>query len=156
MVREINLLILDLDGVITDGCVFIDENGRESKKIYYHDIDAVTKIHKNNIYVAIITGESSKIVEKISKTFGINHVIKGCKDKLSALKSLSKELKIPLSNICFVGDSDHDKFAIKASGLGVCPQNATEKAKAVSDIILSKNGGNGAIYELVTKYLSIT
>ena len=149
MVNKITLLVLDLDGVITDGTVTITEDGKESKRFSFHDLDAISNAIRAGLQIAVVTGEDTPIVKTITDRFGIRKVITGAKDKLKALKSLSVEYDILLENICYVGDSDRDAPAIVAAGLGIAPSNATQLTKSSADIVLKTPGGSGAIAEVV-------
>ncbi|MBC8490923.1 MAG: HAD hydrolase family protein [Bacteroidetes bacterium] len=152
MVNDIKLLVLDLDGVITDGTVSITEDGKESKRFSYHDLDAVSRAYRAGLKIAVVTGENTPIVKTITDRFGIKKVISGAKDKLEALKTLSIEYDVPIENICYVGDSDRDAPAISAAGLGLSPANGTNIAKDSADHCLDSNGGNGAIAELIYRF----
>jgi len=147
--KEIKLLVLDLDGVITDGTVTISEDGKESKRFCFHDLDAVSSALNAGLKVAVITGEETAIVKIITDRFGINKVITGAKDKLKALKTLSIEYDISLENICYVGDSDRDAPAIFAAGLGIAPSNASSLAKSSANIVLQTPGGSRAVADVV-------
>jgi len=140
---------LDLDGVITDGTVTITEDGKESKRFSFYDLDAVSKALKAGLKIAVITGEDTPIVKTITDRFGIKKVITGANDKLKALKTLSVEYDIHLENICYVGDSERDAPAISAAGLGLCPANGTTAAKDVADKILKNSGGAGCVAEVL-------
>jgi len=143
------LLVLDLDGVVTDGTVTITEDGKESKRFSFHDLDAVSKALKAGLEIAAITGEDTPIAKTITDRFGIKNVITGAKNKLRALKTLSVKYDILLENICYVGDGDRDAHAISAAGLGIAPSNASPSAKSSADIILQTSGGAGAVAEIV-------
>jgi YrbI family 3-deoxy-D-manno-octulosonate 8-phosphate phosphatase len=146
-VMVITLVVLDIDGVLTDGKLTLDAQNNEYKSINFRDLDAITVLKNNGIKLALLTGEDTALVEAISKRLGITHIIKGEKDKRNGLTTLSDSLQIPLSNICYIGDSDRDTAALKICGLGFVPQNATKKARESASVILKTNGGDGVVHE---------
>jgi len=144
---DIKLLVLDIDGVLTDGKVTIDTNNNEYKSINYRDLDAITVFKSNALNLALLTGEDTVLVDVIAKRLGIINIIKGEKDKGKGLTKLSNSLQIPLSNICYIGDSDRDAAALKLCGLGIVPQDATKKAKESAAAVLESKGGDGVVHE---------
>lgn len=155
MVNEIKLLVLDIDGVVTDGRVSISASATPGKRIAFVDLDALTRLRNTGCPVAFLTGESDESVDLIAGRFNVKEVVRGAKDKLKALKGLSERLGIPLESICYVGDSDRDAGALAAAGLGLAPANATAAAKAAADRVLSNTGGAGAVAEAVALLLRL-
>lgn len=143
----ITLVVLDIDGVLTDGRLILDSRNIEYKSINYRDLDAITVLKNNGIHVAFLTGEDTALVDVMAKRFGITQIIKGEKDKKKGLKTISDSLKVPLSNICFIGDSDRDAAALKICGLGIVPKDATKKAQESVSVILNSKGGDGVVHE---------
>lgn len=143
---KIKLLALDIDGVLTDGRIMLDAACNEYKFINYRDLDAITWLKKIGITIVFITGENTALVDTIVKRFTIANVIKGSKNKEKAIKQLSKSMKISLENICYVGDSDRDAYALKICGLSIVPKDATKKAKEAASIVLTAKGGHGVIH----------
>jgi|AACY02.4.fsa_nt_gi Low specificity phosphatase (HAD superfamily) len=148
-IKKIKLLILDLDGVITDGTVIISDENNEYKKFSYQDLDAITVLHKLGLEIAILTAEDTHIASLIAKRFNIKNLVLGAKNKEAALIELAKRLKISLSNICYLADGDRDAPALEMVGVGLAPENGTKKAKNSSMKTLKSSGGNGAIKEAV-------
>lgn len=146
---EIKLLVLDIDGVLTDGRVIIDASSREYKSINYRDLDGIAWLKKRGVGLVLLTGEKTAIVGTLAKRFGISKVIKGAKDKEKALKQLLRSSQVPLKNICYVGDSDRDAYALRTCGLGIVPQDATKKAKESASVVLKSKGGNGVVHEII-------
>ena len=146
----IKLVVLDIDGVITDGKVQIDSKGHERKQIDFKDIDAIFELKRKKYKLGIITGESTPINKYLIRRFKPDFFYFSCKDKVSAIKEIQNKEGYLTGEICFVGDSNYDVYAVKYAGLGVCPYNASEGVKAVADIVLNSNGGDGCIMELVS------
>lgn len=155
MVKKMNikLIVLDIDGVLTDGKVVIDENKTECKTLNYHDMDGITLLKQKGLKLALLTGEDTLLVDVIANRLGVTKIIKGCKDKEKGLIQLSKDMEVSLNNICYVGDSDRDAPALKICGLGIAPQDATRKAKEMASVILDSKGGDGVVNEII-EYLA--
>ncbi|MFZ6031504.1 MAG: SIS domain-containing protein [Chloroflexota bacterium] len=145
----IKLLALDIDGVITNGTTTLSPGNSEQKLISFHDLDAVTKAQKAGLHVVLITGEDNLMVERIAQRFNVQQVSRGAKNKLTALENVSAQFEIPLTEICYVGDSDRDAPALSKAGLGIAPANATSAAKAAADRVLLKSGGDGVVADVV-------
>lgn len=149
MVKNIRVLALDIDGVLTDGTGLLTPSESSEPRFDFHDLDAVTEARNSGVTVALVTGEDTDLVDRIAKRFGVGHVIRGAKDKVLGLKTLSSQLGIPLVDFCYVGDSDRDAPAFSLVGLGLAPCNATSKAKAAAHRLLTQAGGAGAVAEAV-------
>jgi D-sedoheptulose 7-phosphate isomerase len=147
LVDPIRVLALDIDGVLTDGTSAVGSDGNECKRISLQDLDAVTRAKQLGLTVALVTGEDTPAVDLVAKRFAVEHVKRGAKEKLVALKELSRELRIPLGQFCYVGDGDRDAPAFAQVGLGLAPSNATWAAKASAHRVLSRSGGGGAVAE---------
>lgn len=145
----IKIVVLDVDGVITDGTVLIDSAGKEQKKINLKDIDAIFELHHMGYKLAAITGEDSEIVDYFEKKFPWNYFYRGNKNKKEALKEIIEKENIKIEEVCYMGDGKYDVEVLKRVGLGLCPADAIARAKDAADIILQKAGGNGCIWELI-------
>jgi len=146
----IKLVILDIDGVITDGKVQIDSKGHESKQIDFKDIDAIFELKRKKYKLGIITGESTSINKYFIRRFKPDFFYFSCKDKVAAIKEIQNKTGYLRDEICFIGDSVHDIYAVKYAGLGICPNNASKDVKEAADVILNSSGGDGCIMELVS------
>jgi len=145
----ITVVILDIDGVVTDGKLYITEDCQEIKKIDYRDIDAIFALKRMGYSLAFITGEDSRIVDYFENRFPNNHFYRGCKDKVSAIKTIIQKEKVTPNEVCFIGDSMKDIDGISYVGLGACPNNACQEVKAAAKVVLKSNGGDGVIQELL-------
>ena len=146
----IKIVILDIDGVITDGKVQIDSKGNESKQIDFKDIDAIFELKRKGYKLGIITGEDTSINMHLIRRFKPDFFYISCKDKVSAVKEIMNKNGYKIEEICFVGDSKYDIEVVKYVGLGLCPSNASEEVKKVADKILNSSGGDGCIMELAS------
>ena len=147
--NEIKLIVFDIDGVITDGSLLIDSDGKELKRINLKDVDAIYELHNRGFKIAAITGEDTDIVNYFEKRFPWEYFYRGSKTKNDAMRQIEEDTGIPRKNICYIGDGKYDIEPLKYAGLGICPANAIDKAKAAADMVLQNNGGDGCIWELV-------
>lgn len=146
----IELIAFDIDGVITDGSVIIDSNGREQKIINLKDVDAIYELQRKGFKLAAITGEDTDIVNYFEKKFPWDFFYCGNKTKKETLQLIEHSAGIPREHICYVGDGKYDVEPLTYVGLGLCPANAVEKAKLAADIILKNDGGKGCIWEIIS------
>lgn len=146
--KSIKVVFFDIDGVLTDGAVYINQDGTETKKINLTEIDAIGSIRDMGIEVVAISGEKTAIVDVFKDKVKWKTFEKGCKDKLSKLIEIEKKYGIENKEMCYIGDGKYDIDPIKYVGLGVCPDNAIQEVKDVADIVLEGKGGESCIYEL--------
>ena len=146
--RQIRLLALDVDGVLTDGCLYFTEDGQEIKTFDSQDGHGIKLLQKTGIVCAIITGRTSQLVERRARNLGITLLLQGREDKLVALKELSEQLSIPLEEMAYVGDDWPDLPAIRAAGLGVAVANAHREVRRYADFVSLATGGRGAVREV--------
>jgi 3-deoxy-D-manno-octulosonate 8-phosphate phosphatase (KDO 8-P phosphatase) len=146
---EIKAIALDVDGVLTDGGVWWGPSGEEWKRFSFADIMGVSLARKAGLVVALISGEDSPLVDRYAVKMGIVYVEKNCKDKASAIQRFSAQSDIPLSQICFMGDDVNDLGAMQLAGLAAAPADARPAVLKKVSFISTKNGGNGAVRELV-------
>ena len=148
------LILTDIDGVLTDGRVTLDEHGKETKTICYRDLDAIGIGRRAGYEFAFVTGEDTEMARFLAQRFRVERLYTGAKDKLAALRAIEAELGIPLSSMIYIGDCDRDASALKAVGLGIAPSDASQCAKAASDVITQYRGGFGVLLEVVDKLIS--
>lgn len=120
----IKLVIFDVDGVLTDGSLFIDNNGMEYKAFNSRDGLGMKMLQKSGVKIAIITGRSSEVVSHRMKSMGIVHVYQGQDDKLLAYENIKNELKLSAEEIAYVGDDIIDLPVMRKVGLAIAVQDA--------------------------------
>lgn len=145
--KNIQLLVLDVDGTLTTGDIIYDNNALEYKKFNVKDGLGINKLISSNIQVAIITGRSSKIVEKRAQDLGIKYVYQGYSDKNIALTDLYDKSKISLNNVAYIGDDINDSGVFAKVGFSFAPNDAHPYIKKIANYVLSLNGGMGACRE---------
>lgn len=146
----IELIVFDIDGVITDGSVIIDSKGAEQKQINLKDIDAIYELHRRGYKLAAITGEDTAVVDYFEKRFPWEYFYRGNKTKKETMQQIEKGTGIDRKKICYIGDGKYDVEPLMYAGLGLCPANAIDKAKNAADIILQNDGGKGCIWEMIS------
>jgi len=145
----IELIVLDVDGTLTDGKITYTQNGDEVKSFCVKDGLAIASWLKLGKQVAIITGRSSKIVERRAKELGINYFYQAVHNKQEVLEDLLKELKLSMENVASAGDDLNDYKMLKASKRSFVPINASIYVKNIATDILNSKGGEGAIREML-------
>ncbi len=153
LVNPIELLALDVDGVLTDGRVRLSPRGEETKELGFRDLDAIAQARREGLKVVLVSGEQGPMLEAIAARIGVDEVVSGAKDKVSALRSLSERHGVSLSRICFVGDADRDALAFPIVGLSLAPADASPAARGKAHRVLTSLGGAGAVAEAVALLL---
>jgi len=141
-----HFLVLDIDGVLTDGT---DQVSGGDKRIYLRDIDALTRLRKQGVPIAYLTGEDGRDAEMIVERCGGGHAVYGAKDKQEGMHRLAKILDARLSDICYIGDADRDVAAMNLVGIALAPADASPRARDAADHVLRSCGGRGAVEEAV-------
>lgn len=155
-IKALKMLILDVDGVLTDGGMFVSENGDQMKRYNTHDGLAILELSKSKkLELGIISsGFTQHMVQDRAALLGIERVYVGRDSKLSILENWCKELNISLQEVAFIGDDRNDAEVMKAVGLAICPSSAVASIKSIADIILSRKGGDACVREFLDHYLS--
>ena len=151
--KNLQLLALDVDGVLSDGRLYYTDQGEEFKSFNIRDGLGIKLLQRAGITVAIITGRTSAMVTRRAAELGIAHVVQGREDKLEALLDLCGNLKIDLSNVAYMGDDLPDRKAIMAVGLGATVADAASDVAAIADWQSRLPGGQGAVRELAEAWL---
>ena len=146
----IKLFATDVDGTLTDGCMWYADNGLELKKFNFRDGHGFQLLREAGIKTAIITSENTPIVQKRACKLKVDYLSMGNHDKLSYVKNICEELDINLSDVAYNGDDVNDAELLSEVGCAACPNDAHPDIKKINNIkILSQNGGNGAVREFV-------
>ena len=145
--EKITHLVLDVDGVFTDGCITYTKDGEHTKSFDMRDGMGLEILRQFNVEVMIMTSEQSELVAKRMRKLKIDHVYLGVKDKYSLLQHIILEQNISINNVAYIGDDVNDLANICSVGWSLTPNNATDVVKQHADITLSKNSGAGAIRE---------
>lgn len=146
--KNIRLALFDVDGVLTDGNIYIDSNGNELKTFNTHDGHGIRLLQHYGVKVGVITGRSSKALEYRMQDLGVKHVHQGCADKFDVYQKLLSDLNLNESQTSFVGDDIVDLQVMSRCGLAIAVANAHSFVKKHAHAETSSAGGHGAVREV--------
>ena len=153
-IGKIKLLVIDVDGVMTDGGMYFTESGDQFKKFNTKDGMAIIHLTKSNFQVAIISsGFKGEAVSKRAEMLGIQNCTVSRAPKIETLTKLCVEQGISLENVAMIGDDINDLDVMQKIGFSACPRDAVNRIKKNSTIILNKKGGEGCVREFIDEYL---
>lgn len=149
--NKIRALIMDVDGTLTDGGIYVGQNSEIMKRFDVKDGYGINNIlPQMGILPIIITGRKSEIVFSRCKELGIVDIIQGSKDKVCDMNKILFEKGINLSQVAYIGDDLNDLECMKIVGIRGCPADAVEEIKDISDVVTFSKGGYGAVREFIT------
>ena len=144
------LLVMDVDGTLTDGKIYMGENGEVMKAFNVKDGYAIAHmLPEMGIIPVIITGRKSKIVENRAKELGITELYQGVGDKLAQLKIVAEKYNATPEEIAYIGDDLNDLECIEFCGVTACPVDAVEKVKKTVNLVCNKKAGEGAVRDFI-------
>ena len=146
---EIKAVVLDVDGVLTDGTFWWDAHDAELKRFSFRDVMGIARATRAGMIFALISGEKSAIVDRYAAKLGIAHVWQDCKDKAAALREFAARQSLDLGEICFMGDDVNDLSAIELAGFTAAPADAHESVLATVTLVTKRPAGNGAVREML-------
>ena len=151
--RRITLLVLDVDGVLTDGGLWFDADGRLTKRFDVRDGLGIRLLQQAGLEIAFLSGGQGGATESRARQLGIRHCLVGIRDKPAALRNLQQTLEVTASETAFVGD-DRNDLAVRAHvGELLAPSDACRPVRWQADAVLNRPGGQGAIRELAERLL---
>jgi 3-deoxy-D-manno-octulosonate 8-phosphate phosphatase (KDO 8-P phosphatase) len=151
---SIELIVLDVDGTMTDSRITYSEDGDEIKSFNVKDGLAIASWRKLGKQVAIITGRSSQIVARRAKELRIEHFYQGIDNKKEVLESLLEKLDLSMENVAAIGDDLNDLQMLQAVNTSFVPRDSSAYVDKIADVILTKKGGDGAVREMI-EYLIV-
>ena len=154
--QKIKLLLLDVDGVMTDGAFYIHSDGTESKRFCVFDGHRIKMWLRAGLQCAIISGRESKATTIRAEQLGIQHVLQGCREKVTAFEQTLEKLNLTPDEVVFVGDDLLDLPLLRRVGFAVAVANAATEVKTLADYITTNTGGNGAVGEVIEYLLKAT
>ncbi len=152
--RKIKLLILDVDGVLTDGSITLDNKGNEYKSFHVRDGHGIKMLLRAGIEVAILTGRESKVVERRASELGIKEVYQKCFDKTAVYHALTEKFSLLDTEVAYMGDDVVDVPVMKKVGMPVTVADAAGGMGKYSLFITKNGGGRGAVREVTDLILS--
>ena len=145
--QKIKLIAFDVDGVMTDGTLFLADDGQEFKGFNSLDGHGLKMLKGSGVQLAIITGRSSRVVELRASNLGIEIIHQGAHDKLAVYESLCRDLKLAYDTTAYMGDDVVDLPVMRRCGLAISVPAAPELVKAHSHLVTSRQAGHGAVRE---------
>ena len=145
----IKLVLLDVDGTLTDGGIYRGINGEEIKRFNVKDWYVFVNAQKLGIEFGIITGRKSELVEIRSNELKIKYLYQGISEKTVILEEIMQKTGLKKEEIAYMGDDLNDILIMKQSGLTGAPKDATDEVIQIADFVSEKNGGSGAVREFV-------
>lgn len=146
--KGIRCLICDVDGVLTDGSVYLDNQDCELKAFNIKDGLGIKLMQKAGIETAIITGRNSPVVSRRMKELGITHYYQGQVDKSAAFEDLLNKLSLSADEVAYIGDDLPDLPLMRRVGIGFAPADAASFVRQKADYLLQTDGGKGAVREI--------
>ena len=151
---RIRMLVLDVDGTLTDGGVYIDTNGVQSKKFNIRDGMGIKLLQEKGVEVAFLShSRSTPILDERARMLDLKYVYGGKEPKVDVLKRWLTELELSADQIAFIGDDVNDIEIMAMVGLTACPADAHYQVVRVVDIVLQRNGGQGCVREFIDRFL---
>ena len=148
LAASVRLLALDVDGVLTDGRLYLDAEGREGKVFHVRDGHGIKEVLHAGITVAVISGRRSHAVERRMDELGVHYVRQGVDDKLGVLRDIATELQTPMAAVACIGDDTLDLPIMTAVGLAIAVADAHPAVCAAADWCTELPGGRGAVREV--------
>jgi len=149
----IEMLVLDVDGVLTDGRLIIHSDGTESKHFHTHDGHGIRLWLRAGLKVALLSGRACPAVERRAEQLGIPHVLLDRHFKRPALEELLQEVRLTAAQVAYIGDDLPDLPVMRHVGFGVAVANAVAEVKEQADYVTARSGGRGAVREVIEHIL---
>lgn len=150
---KIKYLVIDVDGTMTDGGIYYDDNGNEFKKFNTRDAAGFFAAKENGIEVIVLTGRKCEATARRMKELKVNYIYQGVTNKTQFLDAHMKENRITIEEIGYLGDDLNDFSAMKLVSFVGCPKDSCEEILEIADYISSKNGGEGAVRDIISYIL---
>ena len=144
---KIKLLLMDCDGVLTDGKIYFNEHGEETKAFNTKDGQGIVSLHRAGIMTGIITGRIFKGLERRTEELGIKFLRMGCNDKDEEFENIMADASVSLEETAYIGDDLPDIALLKKAGLAIAVADAAEEVLEAAHYVTLKNGGDGAVRE---------
>lgn len=153
--KNIKAFVFDVDGVFTDGSVYLMPGGNMSRVMNVLDGYAVVKALKNNYLIGVITGGNDEMVKHRINYLGIEDYYPKSHDKLADFEDFKLKYHLTNEEILTMGDDIPDLHILRASAISACPENAVPEIKAVSDYISPIKGGSGAVRDVIEQVMKV-
>lgn len=151
--KAVKILVLDVDGVLTDGRIMLGEDGRELRCFDVKDGFGIRALILSGLRVAVISGRESEVVKRRCENLGIEDVHQHVMEKTQACEKLLEKYGIEWKEVCFVGDDVNDLMLLGKVGLSACVADAAGELKTTCDCVTARGGGRGAVREIAQMIL---
>jgi len=153
--RRVKVVALDVDGVLTDGRIYVSDNGDQIRAFDVKDGTGIVWLLRHGIRVAILSGECREAVRLRAERLGIETVLLGYKDKYAGFHDLLAAERVKADEVCYVGDDAPDAPVLRAAGVGVAVADAVPMVLASADWVTRRAGGRGAVREVAERILRV-
>ena len=154
-IKDVKILLTDVDCVLTDGGMYYDKSGDIMKKFHTRDGMGVTLLRKKGIPTIIVTKESTVMVRKWAKNMKIEKIYDGILNKAEILPEVCKFYELESNNVAYIGDDVNDLELLKSVGFSAVPNDAILEAREIADYICKTNGGNGVLREIANLLITV-
>ncbi|MFW9905687.1 MAG: KdsC family phosphatase [Candidatus Thorarchaeota archaeon] len=154
-IKKVKMVIFDVDGVFTDGSVYVDSKGRELIKFSRIDGKGIELLIKADIHISVISSETSDAVKFRMEKLNISEVHLGVKNKLEIYNRIKEKFHLSDQEICYCGDDIQDIPVLKQCGFSCCPKNAQNEVKYICDYVSEDEGGSGFVRDICNKVLDV-
>jgi 3-deoxy-D-manno-octulosonate 8-phosphate phosphatase (KDO 8-P phosphatase) len=148
LLRKLRLLVLDVDGTLTDGRLYYDSKGEALKAFDVRDGHGLRLLSLSGVKLAVLSGRRADLVQQRCRELAIGHVVGQSRDKGKGVEQLCKDAGVPLSETVFIGDDVNDLPGLRKAALSCAPRDAAAEVLAAVDWVSAKDGGRGAVREL--------
>ena len=146
---EVRMIVLDVDGVLTDGRIYLGNKDEEFRTFFVRDGLGIRMGQSAGLIFGILSGRDSPLVERRARELHIKHIHQGIQDKGPCLEQIAAKTDLETKQICFIGDDLIDVPAMRRAGLAACPADGCEETRQFAHYICNNKGGHGAVREVV-------
>ena len=151
--QRIRMVVMDVDGVMTDGKIIFGSDGTEYRNFHAHDGYGITRALNKGLLLAMISGKKSSVVELRAKKLGIKELYQNSDDKVATFIELKVKYGLLNREVCYIGDDEFDIPLLNYVGFSVAPKNALAQVRSRVDYVTQKDGGDGAVREVLDMIL---
>lgn len=147
--KKIKMIIMDVDGVLTDGRIILGSKGEELKNFYVQDGQGIDLALRRELIIALVSGRKSKVVERRAKELKIKEVYQDITEKIKVYRKLLKKYGLKDEEVAYIGDDLGDILPLRKAGLAISPANGVEEVKKIAHYVTRTSGGRGAVREAI-------
>lgn len=152
--EDIEAVLMDVDGVLTNGMIILGQGNTELKCFHVRDGMAITVARECGLKIGFVTSRTSEIVKRRGEELGVDYVFQGVQDKVSKIKEISDSENIPLDRLCFIGDDINDIVVLRRVGFSATVSDAPDEVKSSADYVSANKGGAEAVRDIIRHILT--